>query len=169
MGSPRPSWYQVCCIWLLATSVLGAMGSRALTDAPDATVYFPLCNKPIPTPTVTPTATPMPRLMDVRTDPACSSFRGGSAQDPSGEYVCLVNHDSEAVNMTGWRLQDASRHRYTFPVFWLAAGARVRVHSGPGVNSATDLYSGSGLIWNNDHDVVYLHDLFDRPVSTYVY
>jgi competence protein ComEC len=169
MVSPRPSWYRVCCIWLLLTSVLGAVGSRALTEPADETVYFPLCSKPVPTPTVTPTATPIPRLMDVRIDSACSSFRGGSAQNPSGEYVCLANHDSDAVNMTGWRLEDASRHRYVFPVFSLLPGARVNVHSGPGVNTATDLYSGSGLIWNNDHDVVHLYDLFDRSVSTYVY
>jgi hypothetical protein len=71
--------------------------------------------------------------------------------------------------MVGWYVQDEKAHTYTFRVFVLASGATVRLHSGHGQDTTTDLYWGSGLIWNNDHDTVYLYDALQRLISTYRY
>jgi hypothetical protein len=71
--------------------------------------------------------------------------------------------------MIDWRVEDASRHSYNFPAFTLNPGAIVRLHSGPGTDTATDLHWGRGLVWNNDHDTVYLYDAFSRLVSRHVY
>ncbi len=149
--------------------MLGLVGSAGLAVQVGNVMYLPLCSKPNPTPTATPTATPLPRLMDVRIEGECSSFRGGSALDPNGEFVCLLNYDPEPVTMTGWRLEDASRHTYLFPSFLLLPGASVRVFSGPGADTATDLHWARGLVWNNDHDTVLLFDHLGRLVSRYVY
>jgi len=141
-------------------------GHTAHTE-PDA--YLPFVAKPMPTPTVTPTATPLPLIRDVRVEGPCSSFKGGSTRDPNGEYVCFKNYDTQTADMTRWLVRDAAAHTYTFPSFVLNPGATVKLHSGPGSNTATDLYWGRGLVWNNDHDTVYLYDAFGRPVNMYVY
>jgi len=136
---------------------------------PEHGMYLPFIARPVPTPTLTPTATPLPPLLDVRVEAACSNFRGGSTQDPSGECVCFKNYDLQPADMTNWRAEDASQHTYIFPPFVLAAGAMVRLHSGPGTDTTTDLHWGRGLVWNNDHDTVRLYDVFGRLVSRYVY
>jgi competence protein ComEC len=137
----------------------------------DHWMYLPFMAKPVPTPTLTPTATPLPPKVDVRVEGenTCSRFRGGSRQDPNGEYVCFRNYDVQPADMTGWRVEDGSRHSYSFPAFTLDPGAIVRLHSGPGTDTATDLHWGRGLVWNNDHDTVYLYDAFGRLVSRHVY
>lgn len=136
-------------------------------------VYMPLAAKPVPTPTSTPTVTPTPLPPDVRVEPSCSNFRGGTAQDPTGEYVCFKSYDARPIDMTGWKVQDAKRqeqYTYTFPPFTLNPGATVKLHSGYGQNTATDLYWGrGGLIWNNDHDIVYLFDASWREIHRYSY
>jgi len=71
--------------------------------------------------------------------------------------------------MTGWLVEDARQHRYSFLSFVLGSGEVVRLHSGPGADTATDLYWGIGLVWNNDHDTVFLYDAVGRLVSRYVY
>jgi len=100
---------------------------------------------------------------------ACSNFKGGSARDPSGEWVCFKNYEEQNADMTNWRVQDASAHTYVFPPFSLDPIASVRLHSGAGADTATDLYWGGGAVWNNNHDTVYLYDQFGRLVSRYRY
>lgn len=123
----------------------------------------------MPTPTLTPTVTPTPRLLDVRVEGSCCNFKGGSAGDPSGEWVCFRNYDVLLASMYLWHVEDAAGHSYTFPTFVLNPGAAVKLHSGPGADTATDLYWGHGLVWNNSHDQVYLYDHLGRLVSRYVY
>ncbi len=159
--------------FMILVSAAGAFGTVSQTSALarrlDQGMYLPFVAKPAPTPTITPTPTPLPPIPAVRVEGPCSSFQGGSRQDPNGEYVCFLNYDSQAVDMTDWRVEDASEHSYTFPPFLLDPGAIVRLHSGPGADTATDLHWARGLIWNNDHDIVHLYDAFGRLVSRYVY
>jgi competence protein ComEC len=148
-----------------------ASSSPDLAAELDHCIYLPVAARPAPTPTLTPTPTPLPPIPDVRVEGegSCSSFKGGSREDPNGEYVCFKNYDSQPADMSGWRVEDAAQHSYTFPPFILHPGAIVRLHSGPGSNTATDLHWARGLIWNNDHDIVYLYDVFGRLVDSYVY
>lgn len=177
MGEIRvPGWQRLLCLLIPLTLALCAvaLSSTALPSPGLAFglghyVYLPLAARPVPTPTPTPTATPLPPLLDVRVEASCCSFRGGSRQDPNGEYVCFKNYDSQPADMTDWRVQDAVEHTYTFPPFVLNSGAIVRLRSGPGSNTAADLHWARGLVWNNDHDTVYLYDAFERLADSYVY
>jgi len=51
------------------------------------------------------------------------------------------------------RLEDPRRRRHPhlhFPSFTLGPGAKVKLHTGSGSDSATDLYWGQGShVWNN--------------------
>ena len=131
--------------------------------------YLPFVAKPRPTATPTPTPTPTPVPPDIRVDPECCNFRGGTRQDPTGEYVCFRSYDWRSIDMSGWLVKDRVGIRYTFPTFALSPGAVVTLHSGQGHNTATDLYTGTSLIWNNDHDTVYLCDASGNEVDTYNY
>jgi len=76
------------------------------------------------------------------------------------EYVDVKNDGSSSLDMTGWTLEDEAGYTYQFPDgFSLGAGDTVRVHTGSGTDSSTDLYWGSGSpIWNNDSDTAHLYD-----------
>jgi len=68
------------------------------------------------------------------------------------EYVQLKNTGKGPVALTNWRVIDVDdRKVYVFPKFTLPAGASVRIRSGVGRNTKTDLYWGhDNYIWNND-------------------
>lgn len=71
----------------------------------------------------------------------------------TGEYVRLRNPGTAAVNITDWSVADAAGRRYVFPARNLAAGAAVRIRTGSGTNTSTDVYWGSGsYIWNDSSD-----------------
>lgn len=84
--------------------------------------------------------------------------------DPSGsdvrtnyqlnrEYVTITNTGTTTRTLTGWTVRDLADHVYTFPSFKLGAGKSVRLHTGKGTNSSTDLYWGKGwYVWNNTGD-----------------
>ncbi len=122
------------------------------------------------TPTPTPTTGVAPA--QVRIAPWCSQFDapGNDNYNLNEEYVCFENQGGSAASMTGWHVKDVSGHIYTFPLFTLASGARVRLRTGPGPDTATDLYWGkSGAVWNNDGDTVYLYDAGWNLVHSYSY
>lgn len=86
-------------------------------------------------------------------------FQGGV----SVEYMTIKNERSDAQNLQGWTLHDivaTPSHTYTFGAFTLAAGATVTVHTGAGVDTATDLSWNSGIsIWNDTGgDTAFLKD-----------
>jgi hypothetical protein len=77
----------------------------------------------------------------------------GSNASLNGEYVKIKNTGTAAKVLTGWRLHDTSRHRYTFGTFTLCGGCHVNVHTGSGGNTAKNRFWGSGAyIWNNTGD-----------------
>jgi len=93
----------------------------------------------------------------VRTDPP-----GDESQTPNEEWIEVVNTGTRPVDLTGWGVQDESAsHRYAFPDgFRLAPDAGVRLRTGCGADSDTDLHwcvSGSA-VWNNDGDTVFITD-----------
>lgn len=87
--------------------------------------------------------------------------------DVEGEYVVIENDGLSDVNMGGWKLMDESNHVYTFPSgFVLRSGASVRVHTGSGVDTETDLYWGrKQAVWNNDGDTAYLYNAEGKLVD----
>ena len=60
--------------------------------------------------------------------------------DPSDEYVCLTNGDTGPADLSSWVLRNVMGRSYNFPTgFTLAAGSTVKVHTGSGQDSPTDL------------------------------
>jgi competence protein ComEC len=104
---------------------------------------------------------------DVRIDLAASRLNAPGYDDPSAEYVCLVNSESEAVDLTAWQLREGNGDLVnTLPKFALAAGAGVRVHPGPGEDSPRDLFGDSGgPVWSNGGDSVTLVDADQAVVA----
>jgi competence protein ComEC len=149
--------------WALLAPSTDALPTSSL--AMQSSSYLPFAAKPVPSPTPTPTATPLPRLLDVRVEWSCCNVRGGSTQDPNGEWVCFKNYDSRPADLARWYVEDAAFHRYTFHACLLNPGATVRLHSGAGADTSTDVFWGSGTVWNNNHDTVDLYDCFGRNVS----
>ena len=60
--------------------------------------------------------------------------------------------------MGGWQVKDEAGHTYIFAGLTLAEGASVKLHTGCGTNTVTDVYwCSASEIWDNDHDTVYLY------------
>jgi hypothetical protein len=56
------------------------------------------------------------------------------------EWVELTNTSRCTVNLDGWTLQDEDGHTYTFDGYRLEGRATVRIHTGEGRDSDSDLY-----------------------------
>jgi hypothetical protein len=74
-----------------------------------------------------------------------------NAGNVNEEWVEIVNAGATAVDLAGWTVHDeGSNYTYTFPSLTLASGASVKLHTGSGVNTPTDVYWGQGShVWNN--------------------
>ncbi|MGW1728878.1 lamin tail domain-containing protein [Streptomyces sp. NPDC002306] len=82
------------------------------------------------------------------------------------EWVDLTNTTRSAVNLDGWTLRDESGHVYTFEDYKLAGRATVRIHTGEGRDTRTDLYQDRrAYVWNNDHDTATLRNDHGRFVD----
>jgi Lamin Tail Domain len=61
--------------------------------------------------------------------------------DSSDEYVCLKNEDTAPADMGSWVLRNVLGRSFNFPPgFSLAPGQTVKVHTGAGTDTATDLH-----------------------------
>jgi competence protein ComEC len=88
----------------------------------------------------------------------CDAPGSDSASNVVDEWVELVN-SGPAISLTGWGLHDEGpNYTYSFPsAFTLPVGGRVKIHSGSGTDTATDLYWGrSQHVWNNTGDTASL-------------
>ncbi|MBM4429803.1 MAG: lamin tail domain-containing protein, partial [Chloroflexi bacterium] len=126
-----------------------------------------------PTNTTSQTLTPtVPGTGQVRVSPSCCQFDapGNDNDNLTEEYICLENHSGSSMDMTGWHVRDKAGATYTFPTYILPAAAQVRLHTGAGSNTATDLYwNRAAAVWNNDHDTVLLYDENWILVDAYSY
>jgi len=96
---------------------------------------------------------------------------GDDSLNLDNEWVDLRNEGSQPVDLTGWRLRDESAsHRFSFPTgFVLAPGADVRIRSGCGPPTATELHwcAQGSAIWNNDGDTAFLLDPSGNVVTSF--
>ncbi|QHA10132.1 lamin tail domain-containing protein [Streptomyces broussonetiae] len=75
------------------------------------------------------------------------------------QWVAVTNGSRRVVNLDHWTLSDAEGHTYTFRHVRLAGRATVRVHTGVGHDSRTDLYQDRRLrVWNHNSDTATLRD-----------
>lgn len=169
------------------TETLTSTATHTPTATPTSTPTSTATYTPTATPTSTPTstATHTPTATATWTPTVTSVpvalLRIGTIQySGTNEYIRIDNVGSSSQNMTGWSIQsyrnsdcqpDPSQ-RYTFPSgYILAAGASVRVHSGPDAtsNPPSSLRWTTSYIWHNDGDRGDLRNASGQVVSTYAY
>jgi endonuclease YncB( thermonuclease family) len=97
----------------------------------------------------------------ISVDAGCCQFDapGNDDENKDQEYVCLRNDGPEAIDLTGYILSDEHGWTYHFGAFTLDVGTIVRVRTGCGEDTASDVYwchEGTSAIWNNDGDTVFL-------------
>ncbi len=108
---------------------------------------------------------------EVRIDLPSSVLNAPAYDNPSDEYICLVNAGEMAVNVTGWELREGSGDVVnTIPSLSLAPGAEVRVHPGRGHDSGHDVFGTSGSpVWTNSGDSVTLVDASGEEIDSAAY
>jgi micrococcal nuclease len=93
---------------------------------------------------------------------------GDDSKNLNGEYVVIENKGKKTVSLDGWVLEDSDGNSFTLRNITLKPGELVRIHSGKGMNTTTDVYLGfSTPIWDNDGDTAYLYDKNGNLVSEY--
>jgi hypothetical protein len=94
----------------------------------------------------------------------------GGATSLNHEWVQLHNTSGARITMTGWTLRDAAHHVFRFGTFTIKPHAYVKIHTGPGRDTQTDLYWGSGsYIWNNTGDTAILRDASGHQLDKCTY
>jgi len=84
------------------------------------------------------------------------------------EWIEILNAGDADCSMDGWTLSDQQNHTYAFANITLKASASVRVHSGIGNDTASDLYFNRKIpIWNNEGDVATIRDASGKMVAVY--
>jgi hypothetical protein len=83
------------------------------------------------------------------------------------QWVEISNNGTSNISFTGWKLIDMTKAKtYPFPTeFSLIPGKTVKVHSGRGNDTSTDLYN-SKLAWDKT-DTAILKDASGKIVSSY--
>ncbi len=91
---------------------------------------------------------------------------GNDHTNPNAESVVFENTGQRALELGGWTVTDAAGHIYIFPTgFVLKPGERVRLHTGRGPDSRTDLYWGvTSAIWNNGGDAIVVRNAEGKVV-----
>ncbi|GGT26457.1 hypothetical protein GCM10010222_80330 [Streptomyces tanashiensis] len=85
----------------------------------------------------------------------------------NAEWVEITNTTRHAVDLDGWTLKDEAGNTYKFNDFRLAGRATVRIHTGEGRDTRTDLYQDRrNYVWDNRSDTATLRDDHRRVVDT---
>jgi uncharacterized protein YkwD len=155
------------------------------TPSPTSTATPPATptNTPTATPTATPTSTATPGATGTATNTATVTptptllpanlridyliYKG------SHEILAITNYGGQAQIMTDWKINSVVGNQwYYFSYdYTLAAGATVRIHSGPDAinNPPDDLLWTRVYIWNDDGDKAVLYDSVGQEVNSYCY
>ncbi len=136
------------------TQTPSATASSSTTPTATQTGTLPATATPSTTTTVVPSATLTPTL--TRTPWAMNHVIINEIGMGMPDWVEFYNPQGHAEELTGWQLWVFDVYNelasvYSFPTLTLQAGAYVVLHEGYGLDSATDVYSGSGntFPWGN--------------------
>jgi hypothetical protein len=101
-------------------------------------------------------ADPPLRFTAVQYDPPGSDT--GTNASLNAEWIRVKNSGTRTQTLTGWKIRDrGADHVYTFPEYTLRPGNTVRIHTGNGANTRTDLYWDlAWYVWNNTGDTATL-------------
>ncbi|MGW3141058.1 lamin tail domain-containing protein [Streptomyces sp. NPDC001139] len=91
---------------------------------------------------------------------------GRSNRSLNQEWADVTNDSRRAVNLDHWTLSDRDGHTYTFHHVLLQGRSTVRVHTGLGRDSRSDVYQDRrGFVWDKDFDTATLRDERGRLVD----
>jgi hypothetical protein len=82
------------------------------------------------------------------------------------EWVEITNSARRAVNLDGWTLQDEDGRTYTFDDYRLEGRSTVRIHTGYGRDTDSDLYQDRRhYVWDNRSDTATLRNHHGRFID----
>ncbi|TVZ83145.1 lamin tail domain-containing protein [Streptomyces sp. BK340] len=82
------------------------------------------------------------------------------------EWVDITNNGRHGVNLSGWTLSDRDGNTYTFRNYWLGGRSTVRVHTGVGRDSSTDVFQDRRFsVWDRDADTATLRNDHGRFID----
>ncbi|MFJ4242796.1 lamin tail domain-containing protein [Streptomyces iakyrus] len=100
---------------------------------------------------------PKVKISDVQYDSPGRDDR--SNRSLNREWVEITNNTRRTVNLDGWTLQDEDGHTYTFNHYRLEGRATVRIHTGIGRDTDSDLYQDRRhYVWDNRSDTATLRN-----------
>jgi hypothetical protein len=80
--------------------------------------------------------------------------------------VEITNTACRAVNLDGWTLEDEDGYTYTFHHYRLEGRATVRIHTGIGRDTRSDLYQDRRhYVWDNRSDTATLRNDHGRRID----
>ncbi|MFE9112263.1 lamin tail domain-containing protein [Streptomyces collinus] len=83
------------------------------------------------------------------------------------EWVEITNTGRRAVNLDGWTLHDEDGHKFTFDHYRLDGRSTVRVHTGIGRDTDSDLYQDRRhYVWDNRSDTATLRNDHGRRIDS---
>ncbi|MFF7176958.1 lamin tail domain-containing protein [Streptomyces sp. NPDC008121] len=86
----------------------------------------------------------------------------------NAEWIEITNTTRHSVNLKGWTLRDDDGNRYTFDRVRLAGRATLRIHTGEGRDTRTDLFQDRrDYVWDDRRDKAILRDDRGRTVDTH--
>ena len=76
------------------------------------------------------------------------------------EYVAFKNDGTDAVEISGWSVEDEAGNTFRFPEDTvLKSGDRITLHSSRGENTESDVYWGADRpVWSNAGDTILVRD-----------
>ncbi|MFF1778035.1 lamin tail domain-containing protein [Streptomyces virginiae] len=102
----------------------------------------------------------------------CARFRAPSRGTPlrcrhrNSEWVEITNTTRDGMHLRGWTLRDRDGNRYRFDNVRIAPRATIRIHTGNGRDSRTDLFQDRrDYVWDNYSDTATLRDDRGRTVD----
>ncbi|MEU3670830.1 lamin tail domain-containing protein [Streptomyces virginiae] len=85
----------------------------------------------------------------------------------NAEWVEIRNTTRDSINLRGWTLRDSDGNRYRFDNVRIGSRATIRIHTGSGRDTRTDLFQDRrNYVWDNRSDTATLRDDRGRTVDT---
>ena len=152
------------------SSMYSTLDPNTSLHTPSPSISPSLRILPIPTLTAefrvrpTPIPPPIPRI--VIAGVFTSTTKGGLMD----EYLALLNF-SDSINIDGWSVSDLRGNRYIFRDIVFGGMSAIKLHSGVGQGTQTDLYWGkSDYIWSNgETQSAVLRDSTGTIVDTFIF
>ena len=137
----------------------------ATQPTPSGTPTLSRSPEPSEGPALTPTKGPTPTVFTKPVDLEITEIVGSGN---IAEEMVIITNRGQPVNLEGWTLSDRHDNVYTFPgiLLW-SNNASVRVHTGLGENTATDLYwKLNRAIWEAGDEAI-LADKNGKIIAVY--